>query len=279
MNRENYRVMQLENIGFIGGGQMAEALIKGLLGKKLVSSGNIYVCDPSTERQAILKDEYGVNVYGTGDEVCGNADTIVLAVKPQIMGHVLDTLSPLLEERHLVISIAAGITLSMLESNLPQTTRVIRVMPNTPALVQEGAAGVCSGSLATGKDMELVMSIFNAVGVAVHVNEQLMDAVTGLSGSGPAYCFAFAEALIDAGVREGIPRPDAAKLAIQTLLGSAVLLRDSGKSPAELTAMVTSPGGTTIEGIYRLERGGMKATVMDAVHGATERSRELGEKK
>lgn len=268
----------MKNIGFIGGGQMAEALIKGILAKGLVEGGGIHVSEPSPARQDVLKETYGVNVSDSGQDVCAATDAIIIAVKPQVMRVVLDSISPFITERHLVISIAAGITLPFLEGGLPEKTRVVRVMPNTPALVLEGAAGVCGGGSASKDDVALVLSIFNAVGIAVEVNEGLMDAVTGLSGSGPAYCFAFVQGLIDAGVREGIPRPDAEKLAIQTMAGSAALLRETGKSPSDLTSMVTSPGGTTIEGLYRLEKGGFKASIMDAVHHATRRSRELGGK-
>ncbi len=276
MTQENREEIKMENRGFIGGGQMAEALIKGLLAKGLADSGTIHAADPSPERQKLLEERYNINVYAAGEDVCKAAKTIILAVKPQVMATVLRSVSPHITQEHLVISIAAGITLSFLEKGLPPGTRVVRVMPNTPALVLEGAAGICGGTGASDKDVALVMSMFNAVGIAVAVNENLMDAVTGLSGSGPAYCFAFVQGLIDAGVREGIPRPEATELAIQTMAGSAALLRETGKSPADLTAMVTSPGGTTIEGLFRLEKGGFRAAVMDAVHGATTRSRELG---
>ncbi len=263
-------------LGFIGGGQMAEALIKGILAKGLVDPESVIVAEPWEERRDYIAGECGVRTVTENSEVMKSAATVILAVKPQVMGIVLSDIARSVEARHLVISIAAGITLNVLEGGLPTGTRVIRVMPNTPALVQEGAAGLCSGTHATAEDMELALSLFGAVGVAVEVSEHLMDAVTGLSGSGPAYCFAFMDGLIDAGVHQGLPRDVARRLAVQTVLGSARLCLETGKSPAELTSMVTSPGGTTIEGLYRLEKNAFRGAVMEAVGAATHRSKELG---
>ena len=201
---------------------------------------------------------------------------MVLAVKPQIMDAVLADMAPFVKQRHLVISIAAGVPLGRIEGALPENTRVVRVMPNTPALVHAGAAAYCPGHAALPEDLQLVHSIFCSVGQAVMVSESLMDAVTGLSGSGPAYVFSFIQGMTDAGVREGLPRPVALELVVQTVLGSAVLCMETGRSPSELSEMGTSPGGTTIAGLYALEKGAFRASIMDAVRAAALRSRELG---
>ncbi|MBA7660321.1 Pyrroline-5-carboxylate reductase [subsurface metagenome] len=175
-----------------------------------------------------------------------------------------------------VVSIAAGITVHSLEKRLPEDTRVVRVMPNTPVLVQAGAAALCKGTAASPDDLDMVRQILETVGKAVVVPESLMDAVTGLSGSGPAYVFTFIEGLIDAGVREGLPRTIAQELVVQTVLGAALMCQNTGKHPAELTTMVTSPGGTTVAGLHVLERAALRGMLLDAVRAATERSRELG---
>ncbi len=263
-------------LGFIGGGQMAEALMKGIIAKGLVGPESVIVSEPWEERREYIARECGVRAVSENLQVFRDAATVILAVKPQVMGVVLHDIANGVGGDHLVISIAAGITLNILEGGLPAGTRVIRVMPNTPALVQEGAAGLCRGTHATEQDMELALNLFEAVGVAVQVPEHLMDAVTGLSGSGPAYCFSFIEGLVDAGVREGLTRDVASRLAVQTVLGSARMCAETGKSPAELTAMVTSPGGTTIEGLYQLEKNALRGALMDAVRAAASRSKELG---
>ena len=263
-------------IGFIGAGQMGSALAKGLLEKGIFKKDEITASDPSPERKAIVEEEIGIRVYFENKECIERSDILVLAVKPQIMDSVLSGIRPFVEERHLLVSIAAGISTAFIEERLDPGIRVVRVMPNTPCLVQEGAAAVSPGRFATNEDVQTVMGIFEAVGVAVSVPEQLIDVVTGLSGSGPAYCFTFIEAMIEGGVLEGLPRDVAQRLAVQTVLGSARLLKELGKHPAELTSMVTSPGGTTIRGLYALEKYGFRRSIMEAISKATERSRELG---
>ncbi len=264
-------------LGFIGGGQMAEALIKGLLSKGVLKSGQISCADPSDERRVHMRNAFNVAVSRSNRDVVKKCDVLLLAVKPQIMGLVLEDIRDQVIRDHLVVSIAAGVTLKSLEEVLSPGVRVIRVMPNTPALVQHGASVLCPGKTAGKADLDLARKIFQAVGTAVVVtNEELMDAVTGLSGSGPAYVFSFIQGLIDAGVREGLPRPLASGLAVQTVLGAAAMCARTGKDPSQLTSMVTSPGGTTIEGLYALEKGGLRGVIMDAVHRATARSRELG---
>ncbi|RKX61683.1 MAG: pyrroline-5-carboxylate reductase [Thermodesulfobacteriota bacterium] len=265
-----------ETLGFVGGGQMAEALIKGLLSKEFLKPGRITASDLSEDRKNHLKKTFGINTTSENKEAVKGSDIIVLAVKPQVMSIVLEDIRPVVSSNHLVVSIAAGITTLSLEKRLPEGTRVVRVMPNTPALVQAGAAALCKGTAAGRGDLDIVRQILEAVGKAVVVPEALMDAVTGLSGSGPAYVFTFIEGLIDAGVREGLPRTVAQELVVQTVLGAALMCRNTGKHPAELTAMVTSPGGTTAAGLHILERAALRGILLDAVRAATERSRELG---
>ncbi len=255
---------------------MAEALVKGLLAAGLFGKGDVVCSEPFEERRAYLASEYGIECTASNTEVLARAQAVVLAVKPQVVPRVLEEISGSVSPSHLLVSIAAGVRLSRLEEALPSHARIVRVMPNTPALVQAGAAGVCGGGNATRDDVEFVLGLFNAVGVAREVDESLMDAVTGLSGSGPAYVFQFAQAMIDGGVLVGLPRPVAHDLAIQTLLGAAKMMKETGRSPSDLTAMVTSPGGTTIAGLFAMEKGGFAAAVMDGVRAATERSRELG---
>lgn len=265
-----------KGIGFIGGGQMAEALIKGLLSSGFVSNEKISASDPADGRREHLTKTYGIRVTGENKEVVLTSDVLVLAVKPQAVSRVLEDIGEYVTVDHLVMSIAAGIPIRLLQDGLPHDSRVVRVMPNTPALVGYGAAALSAGSFARDEDLLLAKEIMGAVGTATVLSEHLMDAVTGLSGSGPAYVFAFIEGLIDAGVREGLPRAVAAELVLQTVIGSAVMCNETGKHPSELAAMVTSPGGTTIEGLYMLERGGLKGALMDAVRAATRRSKELG---
>ncbi len=273
--------VDLSNIklGIIGGGQMAEAIVKGLLSKKALLPEQIFVSDITSDRLEYLKKNYEVNTTDDNLIVAAHCNTIILAVKPQVIDKVLEGLCCKITIKHLVMSIAAGIPISRLEAGLDQNCRVIRIMPNTPALVQQAASALAKGSYATDQDLELALTIFSQIGKAVVVPESMLDAVTGLSGSGPAYCFSFIDALIDAGVREGLPRNTARDLAIQTVIGSAVLASSSQKNPAALKEMVTSPGGTTIEGLFHMELAGFKGIIMDAVRAATARSKELGKAK
>jgi pyrroline-5-carboxylate reductase len=270
--------MQLAGkIGFLGGGRMAEALIKGIVGAGLTRSDQILAVDPVAERRELLAQQYGIEVAADGAGLAG-CGIIILAVKPQIMSKVLTANLQNFRAEHLVVSIAAGISLDYLQACLGETgCRLIRVMPNTPALVLEGASALCGGPGVESADLDTARAIFEAVGSCVILSEAEMDAVTGLSGSGPAYVFTFIEALIDGGVKVGLARPVAEKLTLQTILGSVRLAQATGDHPAILRAMVTSPGGTTIAGLHELERAGFAGIVMDAVESATRRSRELGE--
>ena len=269
--------MQIDGkIGFVGGGQMAEALIRGMVAAGVAGAAQILAVDPAQERRQLLADQYGIEVAAEGG---GLADcrVVVLAVKPQVMGKVIAQNLQFINGGQLVVSIAAGISLAFLEEALAgRDCRVVRVMPNTPALVLEGASALCGGTGVAAGDLETARLIFDAVGISVVLSEGEMDAVTGLSGSGPAYVFSFIEALVDSGVKVGLARGVAEKLALQTVLGSVKLAQTTGAHPAALRAMVTSPGGTTIAGLYELERAGFQGIIMDAVTAATERSRELG---
>ena len=264
-------------IGFIGGGQMGEALIKGLINSALYAKENIYVVEPDQNRRDYMTSSYGINGYEESISLWQNCSTVILAVKPQIMGIVLAASKDHVSPEHLIISIAAGLPISFYEQELDRDDcKIVRVMPNTPALILEGASGLCGNSNVNQKELQQAKEIFSKIGKAVILQEQAIDAVTGLSGSGPAYVFTFAEAMIDAGIEQGLPRPTAETLALQTLLGSIKLLMESGKHPAELRAMVTSPGGTTIAAQHVLERSGFKGIIMDAVAAAVNRSKELG---
>ncbi len=267
----------MSKIGFVGGGRMGEALIKGISRASLYNAEQIMVADPVEAQRQTLHKQYGIATFAEARDMVRECDIIILAVKPQIMGLVLDSLRDVIDNKHLVISIAAGITLNFLESKLAGNgCRFIRVMPNTPALIQEGAAAISPGLRADDDDMATGMAIFKAVGQAVVLPEIYLDAVTGLSGSGPAYVFSFIEGLIDAGVKVGLARDAAQTLVLQTVLGSVKLAMASNEHPAKLRAMVTSPGGTTIAGLHKLERAGFQGIIMDAVEAATTRSKELG---
>ncbi len=261
-------------IGFVGAGNMAEALIRGLLrggeGERVAAS------TPRAERIDELRARYGIE--GTTDNVAlaARSDIVVLCVKPQIMRKVLEELAPNLRPDTLVISVAAGVPIAAIEALLPPGVRVIRAMPNMPALVDAGATAISRGGHASEADLALAKRIFDSVGITVVLDEQLLDAVTGLSGSGPAYIFLVLEALADAGVKVGLSRRTAQTLAAQTVLGSAKLLLETGEHPGQLKDRVTSPGGTAIAGLHTLEAGGLRTTLIDAVEAATRRSHELG---
>lgn len=261
---------------FIGGGNMADALIKGLLSGLGVAPQQIIATDVVPERRAYMQATYGVTTAADNKYAVQESDVIVLAVKPQIMGTILAEMAPVLNDTKLVISIAAGVTLHTLQQGLGPSRRVVRVMPNTPALVLAGAAGISPGQAATAQDIALVQRLFDAVGRSMVVSDDMMDVVTGLSGSGPAFIFALIEGLADGGVLMGLPRQSAVTLAAQTVLGAAKMVLETGKHPGELKDMVTSPAGTTIAGMHALESGGLRGLMMEAVRRATERSAELG---
>jgi pyrroline-5-carboxylate reductase len=265
-----------QTIGFVGTGNMAEALLRGLL-RGHATAAKIAASAPRAERTKDLADKYGVFTSNDNLAIVERAQILVLSVKPQIMRKVLDEIAPKLKPDTLVISIAAGIPIAAIETRLPAGTRVIRTMPNTPALVDAGATAIARGAHATKDDLAVATKIFDSVGLTVTLDESQLDAVTGLSGSGPAYIFLILEALSDAGVKVGLSRRTAQLLAAQTVLGSAKLLIETKEHPGQLKDMVTSPGGTAIAGLHTLEAGGLRTTLMDAVEAATKRSHELGQ--
>jgi pyrroline-5-carboxylate reductase len=262
-------------IGFLGAGNMAEALLRGLL-RGHATADQIGASAPRAERVDELATKYGIYTTSDNTALAARSQILILSVKPQIMSKVLPEVSGVLREGALVISVAAGVSARQIEERLPPGTRVIRTMPNTPALVDAGATAIAAGTHATKDDLQVAKRIFDAVGVTVILDESQLDAVTGLSGSGPAYIFLILEALADAGVKVGLSRRTAQLLAAQTVLGSAKLLLETNEHPGRLKDMVTSPGGTAITGLHRLEQGGVRTTLIDAVEAATKRSQELG---
>jgi pyrroline-5-carboxylate reductase len=263
-------------IGFIGAGNMAEAMIRGLLRGNDFAPGQISASGPREERMNELRETYGIQAT-TDNFVPAAAEIVVLSVKPQILSRVLDQVGSAIPSHALVLSIAAGVPVRAIEDRLAPGVRVVRAMPNTPALVDAGATAIAGGEHARPSDIADARRIFDAIGLTVELEESQLDAVTGLSGSGPAYVFLILEALSDAGVKVGLSRRTAQLLAAQTLLGSAKLLLETNEHPGRLKDMVTSPGGTAITGLHTLEHGGVRTTLMNAVEAATRRSRELGE--
>ena len=266
-----------KTIAFLGAGNMAGALIKGLLHAKACEPSEIFAVDVRADRLAQLEEAHGVRTGRDLAEATAWADVVVLATKPQVFDRVLPIVGAAMKPEKLVVSIAAGVPIESIEARMPSGSRVVRTMPNTPALVDAGATAIAPGTHATDEDVALARRIFDSVGLSVVLEESLLDAVTGLSGSGPAYIFLIIEALADAGVKVGLHRDSAQLLAAQTVLGAAKLLIETGEHPGRLKDMVTSPGGTAIAGLHTLEAGGLRTTLINAVETATGRSRELGE--
>jgi pyrroline-5-carboxylate reductase len=269
-------ILAPHTIGFVGAGNMAEALIRGLVRGKHVDAANVVGSAPRAERRDELADAYGIAVTADNGAVADRSSVVVLSVKPQILEKVLREIGDRLKPGTLVISIAAGVDTATIEEVLSEGVRVVRAMPNTPALVGAGATAVSPGSRATADDLAVARALFDAVGISIELDETHLDAVTGLSGSGPAYIFLILEALADAGVKVGLARRNALRLAAQTVMGSAKLLLETDEHPGKLKDMVTSPGGTAIAGLHTLEQGGLRTTLINAVETATKRARELG---
>ncbi|MFH1091670.1 MAG: pyrroline-5-carboxylate reductase [Pseudomonadota bacterium] len=270
-------MMKVEDkVGFVGGGNMAEALIKGLVQSGKVKPENMLVFDPDQSRLKYLSQTYQVGLAENNASLVNASRVILLAVKPEVVDKVLQEIGSIVSDQQLIISIAAGVPLKRLQAAVAAPCPVIRVMPNTPALTQSGAAAIARGALATDEHAAQARDIFEAVGLAVEVDEKYMDVVTGLSGSGPAYVFLMLEAMIEGAVRLGLPRSQAHILAAQTIMGAAKMALSAERHPAELKNMVTSPGGTTAAGLHTLEKGGFRYLVMEAVAAAARRSAELG---
>ncbi len=276
-SQRGVHMLQDKTIGFLGGGNMAEALIRGLLAGG-VPAADLVVAEPLAARRTFLSERYGVKCVADNTAIAAGCDIIILAIKPQVAGAVTRELEGSVSSGKLLISIMAGVKTATIEAAFPGGTRVVRVMPNTPALILEAASAIAPGANATAEDISLTRRIFELTGKTWQVDEKLMDAVTGLSGSGPAYVLTFIEALADAGVKNGLPRDAALGLAAQTVFGTAKLLLETHDHPAVLRDRVTSPGGTTIAGLHALEQGGFRGTVINAVDAATARSKELGAK-
>ncbi len=269
--------LRKKKIAILGSGNMGEALVKGLLRAGKTPPESLVCTDPRAERREELQKRYGVQVSADSRAAAAQADLVVLAVKPQVIDALLDEVAPSVDARKLVISIAAGVPIAAIARKLGAGVRIVRAMPNTPALVGAGAAALARGPHATDSDLEQALALFEAVGVAVVVEEHHLDAVTGLSGSGPAFVFIAIEALADGGVKVGLARPVAMALAAQAVMGSAKLVLETGEHPGRLKDQVTSPGGTSIAGVHALEQHGFRAALIAAVEAATRRSKELGE--
>ncbi len=263
-------------IGFIGGGNMAEALIKGLVDGGAVGARAVAVSEPLAARRRSLARRFKVTALADNRRLAASSQILVLAVKPQMMGAVIEELAGAVDLRTTVVSIAAGVTIARLERALGPGTRVVRVMPNTPCLVGRGMSVLCRGTEATAADLRRCRRLFETVGRALVIDdENLMHAVTALSGSGPAYVYMFAEALVSAGSSAGLDRGTAERLALETIAGAAEMMLEAGRPPAELRRAVSSPGGTTVAGIERLRAEGFGASLRSAVKAAARRSREL----
>lgn len=270
-------MLQDQIVGFLGTGNMGEALIRGLLYGELCKAEQIICSDIKEARLKSLREKYGVRTTQSNREVVKAADIIILAIKPQTMKEVIFEVTRDLDLTKLVISIAAGISLDSIESYAGKDLKLVRVMPNICVAVREGASAIAVGHHVTKEEQCLAKTIFDSVGKSIFIEENLLDAVTGLSGSGPAYIFLIIDALADAGVKVGLSRNDAQVLAAQTVLGAARMMFETGEHPGKLKDMVTSPGGTAIAGLHTLEEGGLRTTLMNAVEVATNRSRALGE--
>jgi len=262
-------------LGFIGVGNMGSSIVKGVLGKQLLQPQNVFVTDIDISRVSSLKEQFGVSTTEDIDELLDKVDVVLYAAKPQNVPKIFPLISSTISPPKWIISIAAGVEISTLESYLPDNIPVVRVMPNIAASVGEGAAAICGGKCVQDEHIKRTKDIFNSVGTTIIIEEKLMDAVTGLSGSGPAFIFLIIEALADAGVQVGLSRQNANTLAIQTVLGASKMASQTDTHPAVLKNMVTSPGGTTAAGLYELERSGLRCAIADAVMSAVKRSVEL----
>jgi pyrroline-5-carboxylate reductase len=264
-------------VGVIGTGNMGQALISGLIHGHVCKPNQIICSDTRLERLKMIRETYGVKGTSHNIEVVRQCNIIILAVKPQIIKFVIEAISKYLDLSKLIISIAAGVPLRIIESCAKKELKLIRVMPNICVSVREGVSAISGGKHASKKDLLLAKTIFDSVGKSLFIEENLLDAVTGLSGSGPAYIFLIIDSLADAGVKVGLSRDDALILASQTVLGSAKMLIETREHPGKLKDLVTSPGGTAIAGLHTLEEGGVRTTLINAVEVATNRSKALGE--
>ncbi|MEL7369663.1 MAG: pyrroline-5-carboxylate reductase [Myxococcota bacterium] len=267
--------LQSKTLAILGAGNMGQALLGGLIDSRSLDPGQVSIHNRRPDRTAQIAEQFGARAASSNIDCAQKADVVLLGVKPQILLKVLDEVRGHLNDP-LVLSIAAGVSTAQIESALGHQARVVRAMPNTPALIKQGATAISAGAFATEQDLEIAEAILGPTGRVVRVDEGLLDAVTGLSGSGPAYVFLIIEAFADAGVKVGLSREIALDLAVQTIQGAARMLQETKMHPGQLKDMVTSPGGTAIAGLHTLEEGGMRTTIMNAVEAATERAKELG---
>ena len=265
-----------KQIALIGGGNMTEALVAGLLKADLAVPEQVYATDILPERRAHFQNRYKIRVGSRNEEAAGWGQIVILSVEPQVLDEVLDHITATIRPGTFIISMAAGYPITRVAAHLKQDLKIVRAMPNTPSSVLEGVTALALGPGVTADETRVARGIFESVGRVVEVEERLMDAVTGLSGSGPAYVYLMMEALADGGVKMGLTRPVAELLAAQTILGAARMMLETGEHPGRLKDRVASPGGTTIAGLYELEAGRMRATLISAVEAATKRSQELG---
>jgi pyrroline-5-carboxylate reductase len=271
-------ISNIEKIGFIGAGNMAEALIKGLINSRLYSSDQVSASDNDPAKLKSKSEAYGIKTCESNKDLVRNSSIIILSVKPQVIREVLSDIMTFLTPGHLVVSIAAGIPVSLIGDIIGKDKPIIRVMPNTPALIQKGISALATGGTATAEHLKKARDIFNAVGKTVVVDEGMMDAVTALSGSGPGFVFRIMECFVEAGARQGFDKETALSLVTQTFLGSSHLANESGLSLTRLREMVTSPGGTTAAGLASFESNGLNEVIASAVKAAYDRSIELGKK-
>lgn len=264
-----------KKIGFIGAGNMAKAMIGGIVKSSLVDANKVTASDLNENALENAKKEYGINVTTDSKEVVKNSDIVVVAVKPNVYDIVLEGVKDLISDEKIIVTIAAGKTIESIENVIGKDKKVIRTMPNTPALVNEGMSAICKNKNITDEELNIVKNIFNSFGKAEVVNEYLIDAVIGASGSAPAYVFMFIEAMADAAVLAGMPRNQAYIFAAQAVMGSAKMVLETGKHPGELKDMVCSPGGTTIEAVKTLEEEGFRSAVIKAIGDCIEKSKEM----
>jgi len=269
--------LPVKKLALVGAGKIGEALLSGILSSQLVSVNNVVAADADQTRADYIGEKYGVKTYTNNRQAVAGADLVLLCVMPQRVKDVLREIRKTVRKRALVISVAASVRTALLEQELDRGMRVIRVMPNTPCLIRQGMSALCRGKHASDEDLKIAQAIFSSMGRTVVVDERHMDAITGLSASGPAYVYLIIESLAEAGVKLGLPRELSTELSAQTLLGASALVLHTGEHPAKLKDVVTTPAGCTIDGLLELEEGGLRVTLIKAVVRAAERAKELVE--
>jgi pyrroline-5-carboxylate reductase len=271
------RDLHVKKLALVGAGKIGEALLSGILSSQLVPVTRVVATDADRTRADYIGEKYGVRTYTNNRQAVAGADLVLLCVMPQRVKDILREIRKDVRQGVLVISVAASVTTRLIEQELDRGVRVVRVMPNTPCLIRQGMSALCRGKHATDEDLKIAQAIFGSMGRAVVVDERHMDAITGLSASGPAYVYMIIESLAEAGVKLGLPRELSTELSAQTLLGASAMVLHTGEHPAKLKDMVTTPAGCTIDGLLELEEGGLRVTLIKAVVRAAERARELVE--